>query len=348
MTESKQSHSEEPRKNSLKVWLRSKPVATVETSVGRIYLYPLRVRDMTAFGKLEWADAANHVRNLLASIGSLTLESDESPERIPLDPEIAKTLSEADVELLAEAYVQSYKWQKAEAGACEPRTLTRGADEPASTYMIRLIKNEVEYQHKAAQQLHEKIVGSSIGIFDQVRQRVTDLESTIKTFEDLSQPRFDASPFRENSEIRDSISERVALERERSEKMEMVRLTGRMTAESAKTLKELAEAATMLMEQFDERDRRTDKSTRKQINIAVYSVVISAILALFSLIFSVLSYLQDRDKGFNEDQWKEKQLTTIEQRNQQGFVIERENEDIREQMDYLSGRVSNLEAAKEQ
>ena len=50
-----------------------------------------------------------------------------------------------------------------------------------------------------------------------------------------------------------------------------------MTAESAKTLKDLAEAATTLMEQMDERDRRTDQSTRKQITIAVWSVVASAV-----------------------------------------------------------------------
>ena len=61
----------------IKDLLRSKPVADVETLAGRIYLYPLRVRDMTDFEKLEPGDAVSQIRAFLPSIGSLTVESDE-------------------------------------------------------------------------------------------------------------------------------------------------------------------------------------------------------------------------------------------------------------------------------
>ena len=57
MTQSSSPSGEEPKKTSLKLLLRSKPTADVDTSAGRIYLYPLRVRDMTDFGKLEPGDA---------------------------------------------------------------------------------------------------------------------------------------------------------------------------------------------------------------------------------------------------------------------------------------------------
>jgi len=56
MTESNPSPGEEP---TLKLPLRSKPATDVETSVGRVYLYPLRVRDMTDFEKLEPGDAVS-------------------------------------------------------------------------------------------------------------------------------------------------------------------------------------------------------------------------------------------------------------------------------------------------
>ena len=128
--------------------------------------------------------------------------------------------------------------------------------------------------------------------------------------------------------------------------MALARLTGQMTAESAKTLKDLAEAATTLMEQFDERDRKTDKSTRKQITIAVWSVGISAVLALLSLIVSGFAYLQDRDNGVSGDQWQAKLLTAIEQGNQQSSAIERENEALREQVKSLGSRIAGLEAAQ--
>jgi len=133
---------------------------------------------------------------------------------------------------------------------------------------------------------------------------------------------------------------------ERAEEMALARLTGQMTAESAKTLKDLAEAATTLMEQFDERDRKTDKSTRKQITIAVWSVGISAVLALLALIVSGFAYIQDRDNSSSGDQWQAKLVTAIEQGNQQRAAVKIENEALREQVKSLDARIADLEAAQ--
>lgn len=349
MTESKQPHGDEPKKKSLKLLLRSKPVAEVETSIGRIYLYPLRVRDMTDFEKLEPAEAIDQIRNFLTSIGSLALESDETPERIPLDPEIAKTLSDDEVELLSEAYVQSSVWQKVREGDEDRKPVAREDGETASAYLIHLVRDEVEQQHQSAKQLHEKMLGSSSSLFDQVRRSTSALGSTLSSYEQLTKFAKPAQP--EIEPIRtdhfDAFNRHMVEQaRERAEEMALARLTGQMTAESAKTLKDLAEAATTLMEQFDERDRKTDKSTRKQITIAVWSVGISAVLALLALIISGFAYLQDRDNGVSGDQWQAKLLTAIEQGNQQSSAIERENEALREQVKSLSSRIAGLEAAQ--
>jgi len=347
MTESKPPPGEEPKKKSLKLLLRSKPVAEVQTSVGLIYLYPLRVRDMTEFGKLMPADAVNQVRDFLTSVASLTVESDEAPERIPLDPVILKGPSNDEIDQIAEAYVQSPEWQTVREGSQERKPVVREEGEAASVYLIRLVKDEVDHQHDAAKQLHEKMLGSSRGLFDKVRKSYTELGSTVKAFEAISRPTLELSLSRGHLEINNHLAEHSArMVRERSEELEMVRLTGKMTAESAKTLKDLAEAATTLMEQVDERDRKTDKSTRKQINIAVWSVGISAVLALFALIVSGFAYVQDRDNSSSGDQWQVRLLTAIEQGNQQRSVIERENDALREQVKSLDARIVSLEAAK--
>ena len=347
MTESNQPPGEEPKKKSLKLLLRSKPVAEVETSVGRIYLYPLRLQDLTDFGKLEPGDAVNQVRDFLTSVASLTVESDEAPERIPLDAEIAKELSDDEIEQIAEAHVQSSEWKTVREGSQERKAVVREEKEAASAYLIRLVKDEVEHQHDAAKQLHEKILGSSRGLFDQVRKSYTELGSTVKAFEAISRPTLEPSLSRGHLEINNHLAEHSArMARERSEELEMVRLTGKMTAESAKTLKDLAEAATTLMEQFDERDRKTDKSTRKQITIAVWSVGISAVLALLALIVSGFTYVQDRDNSSAGDQWQVRLLTAIEQGNQQRSVIESENDALRERVKLLDARIVDLEAAQ--
>lgn len=353
MTGSNPMSGDEPKKKSLKLLLRAKSVAEVETSIGRIYLYPIRVRDMTDFEMLEPAEAIDQIRNFVTSIGSLALESDETPERIPLDPEMTKTLSDDEVELLSEAYVQSSVWQKVREGDEDRKPVAREDGETASAYLIRLVRDEVEQQHQSAKQLHEKMLGSSRSLFDQVRRSTSALGSTLSAYEQLTKFAKPAPP--EIQPIRtdhfDAFNRHMveqARERaeDRAEEMALARLTGQMTAESAKTLKDLAEAATTLMEQFDERDRKTEKSTSKQITIAVLSVGISAVLALLALIVSGFAYLQDRHNGVSGDQWQAKLLTAIEQGNQQRSAIEHENDALREQVKSLGARVADLEAAQ--
>ncbi len=111
MTQENPPSGERPKKNTLKLQLRSKLAAEVETSAGRVYLYPLRVCNMPDFGKLEPGDAVTQIRDFLPSIGSLTVESDEAPERVPLDAAIAADLSNAEIERIADAYAQSSAWQ---------------------------------------------------------------------------------------------------------------------------------------------------------------------------------------------------------------------------------------------
>ena len=346
----------------IKDLLRSKPATDVETSAGRIYLYPLRMRDMTDFEKLEPGDAASQIRAFLPSIGSLTVESDEAPERVPLDAGIADGLSDDEVERAADAYTKSSAWQIVRDGSQE-RKPVQEAGETASAFLVRLLKAEVEDYRQSAKRMHDKMFGSARGLFDQVqksaslfdqvRKSTSALGSTLSAYEELAKfakpAPLEIQPIR--TDHFDAVNRQMAQQareraEERAEEMEMTRLTGKMTAESAKTLKDLAEAATTLMEQMDERDRRTDQSTRKQITIAVWSVGISAVLALFALIVSGFAYLQDRDNITSGDQWQAKLLTAIEQNNQQRSIVERENQALREQVKSLDARIADLETAQ--
>ena len=49
MTQENPPSGDSPKKATLKLLLRSRPATDVETSAGRIYLYPLRMRDMADF-----------------------------------------------------------------------------------------------------------------------------------------------------------------------------------------------------------------------------------------------------------------------------------------------------------
>lgn len=347
MTGSNPTLGEEPKKKSLKLLLRSKPVAEVDMSAGRIYLYPLRVRDMTDFVKLEPAGAVDQLRKFLTSIGSLHAESDEASERISLDSETAKRLSDDEIERLAKAYVESSAWQSVRQGSQERKSVPREADETASAYLIRLLKNEVEHHDQNAKQLYEKRLGFGSGIFDQVRKSYTELGSTVKQFESLARPALAPSLSDAHLEINNHIVQHSArMASERAEELEMVRLTGKMTAESAKMLKDLAEAATTLMEQFDERDRKADKSTRKQITIAVWSVGISAVFALLALIVSGFAYVQDKENNESGDKWQAELITVVTDGIKKQVAAEEETQRLRNKVAELEAKVSNFESAR--
>ncbi|ODU09019.1 MAG: hypothetical protein ABS84_09930 [Rubrivivax sp. SCN 71-131] len=337
----------------IKDLLRSKPATDVETSAGRIYLYPLRMRDMTDFEKIEPGDAISKIRAFLPSIGSLTVESDEAPERVPLDAGIADGLSDDEIERAADAYTKSSAWQTVRDGSQQREPVVQEAGETASAFLVRLLKAEVEDYHQSAKRMHDKMFGSARGLFDQVRKSTSALGSTLSAYEELAKfakpAPLEIQPIRTdhfdavNRQMAQQARERAA---ERAEEMEMTRLTGKMTAESAKTLKDLAEAATTLMEQMDERDQKTDKSTRTQIKIALWSVASSAVLALVAAIFAGFSFFQDRDNNTSGDQWQAKLLTSIEEGNQQRSAVERENQVLREQVKSMDARIADLETAQ--
>ena len=363
MTQENPPSGDAPKKATLKLLFRSRPATDVETSAGRIYLYPLRMRDMTDFEKLEPGDALSQIRAFLPSIGSLIVESDEAPERVPLDAAIADGLSDDEIERAADAYAKSSAWQTVRDGSQEREPVVQQAGEAASAFLVRLLKAEVEDYRQSTKRMHDKMFGSaqslfdqvqkSTSLFDQVRKSTSALGSTLSAYEELTKfakpAPLEIQPIRTdhfdalNRQIAQQARERAE---ERAEEMEMTRLTGKMTAESAQTLKDLAEAATTLMEQMDERDRRADQSTRKQITIAVWSVGISAVLALFALIVSGFAYVQDRGSSSSEEQWQVKLLAAIEQGNQQRSATEHENEALREQVNVLGARIAVLEAAQ--
>jgi len=350
MTQSDSPSDAEPNKKNLKLLLRLKPVADVDTSVGRIYLYPLRTCDFGDFEKLEPENTVNQVRAFLSSIGSLTLESDEAPERTPLNPEVVKDISDEEIERLAEAYVQTPVFNRVSKGLQEQQIpLPREAGESASAYLLRLVKAEVDHHHQRAKHLQEKMFGSTRSLFDQVRKSSSALGSTLSAFEQLNKGTrttpLEILPV--HTDHLQAMNEQFARQaRERKEELEMVRLTGKMTAESAKTLKDLADAATTLMEQMDERDQKSDKSTRKQITIAVWSVGISAFLALLALIVSGFAYLQDKKNNEFGDKWQAELIAVVRDGNKKLVAAEEETQRLRNKLAELEAKVSNFESAR--
>jgi hypothetical protein len=288
-----------------------KPVKSIPTSVGRIFLYRLRDSDLDTFRKLAEGASLTRIRAFLPSIASRIEITRFRDERAPLEAAARDQLTNDDVEKLAEAYALVVARKAQPEGAAAPAE--RSAAEAATSYLDRVLKHELDIRSKEWKQLQGRLAASTGGIFDAVRESSSSLGSTLTAYERLTRTQIEPSLLTPNLDGLHEMNARFARQsQERAEELEMVRLTGQMTAESARTLKNLAEAATVLLERMDARDVKTDRSTRNQITIAVWSVGVSAVLALFALLVTGLSYMQDRRNIESGDQWQVEVLNTMQ------------------------------------
>ena len=336
-----------PKKTTLDLSIFLGPSTDVQTSIGKIYLYPLRVSDVSQFEKLAAGEPSARFRQFLPCVASLSVNSEIEKEREPLAPEFVEQLSDLEIETIAEAYAFSAALQRSRLGSKDKSGLPQNDTEPTTAYLDRLLQREIQDQAEEIQRIRKQMLGSASSIFDQVRKSSSTLGSTLTEFERLTKRSAPVEIHAPNMDHFHAMNEQFARQaRERAEELEMVRLTGKMTVESAQTLKDLAEAATVLLEQLDKRDEKADKSTRAQINIAVWSVGVSAVLALFALIFSSLAYFQDRSNNDAGDKWQAKLLTTISDGNIQRATSERENQRLSGQVTALEAKIDHIEKAQ--
>lgn len=335
-----------PKKKGLNLDLLFSPATAVPTSVGTLYLYGLRTSDLSALESLPDKEPIARIRAFLPHIASLVGAKGFKDERPPLAAEDADRLSDAEVEHIAEVYAATLLRRPRIEGEDSAKP-EREAAEPAAAYLDRLLKHEAQEQSQQLRRIHEKMLASTSSIFDRVRKSSSALGSTLSAFDRLTKSAAAAeirAPSIDHFRAMDEHAARQA--RERAEELEMVRLTGKMTAESAKTLRDLAEAATVLLEQLDERDKKADRSTRKQITIAVWSVGVSAVLALFALIISGLAYLQDRNNNAAGDRWQSELITAVQNISLQRDAVEKETQRLRAQVAELEAKIARISAAQ--
>lgn len=334
-----------PKQKGLDLDLLFGPVKHVPTSIGTLHLYGLRVSDISTFISLSGSNAISRVRSFLPHIASLTEAKGFEAERPPLTPEEVDRLSVGELENVAEAYAEMLlrgPRMKDDEDTAKPE---RESGEPATSYLDRLLKHEAEVQSQQLRKMHEKMLAGTSSIFDQVRKSSSSLGSTLNDFHKLTSgatPTELHVPSVDQFHVIQERSDRQA--RERAEELEMVRLTGKMTAESAQTLKDLAEAATVLLEQMDARDKKAENSTRKQITIAVWSVAISAVLALLALIVSGLAYYQDKDNNAAGDKWQLALIEAVRDGNRKRVAAEEEAQRLRDKVAKVEAQLARIES----
>ena len=272
---SRDSDEEQPKKDGFDFSSFLKHVAEIDTPIGKLYLFPLRDSDLRTFNTLSASDFVERTRGFLPCIASQSADYGIKHERVGITPEQVSNLTNEAVEAIAEAYVTSNGVRSAREGGKNRKPIAREKAEPATAYLDKLIRSEIEEQANQVKRLRELALGSTHGIFDQVRKASQALGNTRLQFEQLagasSIPEEPSTSNKHRSlELNNHMAEYSAkLARERSEDREMVRLTGQMTAQSAETLQELAAAASTMLAKLDLRDEEAKHTTKVQLWIAV-------------------------------------------------------------------------------
>lgn len=317
------------------------PEKAVPSSIGDIYLYRLRTSDYEGLAALAGSTSTDRIRSLLPFVASLVHVKSFKEERPPLSDAEIKKLSDIEVEELASQYAASLLHPPSkESGSTQPE---QQEDEAASTFLERLLQHELAEFSLLERKLREKITSSN-SIFEKVRENALKLSSTVGAFDRLfkSQNQVDSLSSQSFDRTNAMTEQFERQARERAEELQMVRLTGKMTAESAETLRSLAEAATTLLEQMDQRDKKNDRDTSRQITIAVRSVVISAVLALLALIISAFSYLQDRNNNEAEDGLKSELMNFVKETNQQRALVKLKIQQLETELEKLKVNKNNI------
>lgn len=335
---------DEPKKKGFDFSSLLKHVAEVDTAIGKLYLFPLRDSDIRGFNSLSATDHVKRAREFLPCIASLYPDYGLKHERVGITSEQASSLSDEMVEAIAEVFVSSTGLRSAREGGKDRAPIVREEDEPATAYLGRLMHGELEEQANLFKKLREQALGSTHGIFDQMRKASQALGDTRQQFERLTRasafpstgiyPSIEAKSLELSNHM---VEHSARLARERSEDREMVRLTGQMTAQSAETLQELAAAASTMLEKLDQRDEESKRSTKNQLRIAVGSVMIAAALA-------GASFLQDWRSNKSGDDWQAKVLDELKVYNSRSSKLEGENADLRQRVEDLSSAVRALES----
>lgn len=336
------SNSDQPRKKGLDISIILKHVAEADTSIGRIFLFPLRVSDVIEYAKLPDQPSTERIRSYLPCIASLSADYSRDNERVAITAEQLDQLSDDEIEALAEAYASSSAFREAREGSKDRAPVARESREAATAYLDRLLRHEIEEQTKQTRKIMESAMGSTRSIFDQVRKSSLELGDSWRQLERLTKasaiPKNLAPAFETKSlEFSNHMAEHTArIARERAEDREMLRLTAETSAKSAKTLQELADAASTMLEKLDKRDADAKRTTKIQLWIAVVSVVISAMLA-------GASFLQDHSNNEAGDKWQGSVLEELKASNERGESIQKENQLIREQVQQLVATIDALE-----
>ncbi len=335
------------------------PKVDVQTSIGPVFVYETTTDVVNKYAQQPDGGPPSKVHQFLQQIAT-TSTRERSSEHVSLSEAEAKSLTDDDIERMAEGYLKmpNSLYYIAE-GRKATSPMVRGKDESAVVFLDRLllfrVKHQREYMQRFAKigdptrKLIEQTFGKSASILRELSEDALGLSAV------AAEARRQQSVFDELKRLEETSSPRIKFEtppaiqimqrqedrrrKEHQEAIDLARSTSEMTLRSAELLAQLSQTtATMLgqigdfLGRFAEASKRSDKGARIAIWLAACSLVVSAVLAS-------LSYFQDARNNLSTDKWQAEVSQALKKQNdladQSRRVLSEENAKLRERVEAL-------------
>ncbi|WP_368579247.1 hypothetical protein [Acinetobacter pittii] len=315
-------------------------VSKIDTSIGKIFLFPLTLGAIEKYQNIDEELAVERIRAFLPIISSLSSNKNEA--KITTD-QIAQ-LSDKEIDVISEVYALSSQFKPLHESSETENGFVRVEGESYIEFLDRLLKEEVKRTQKQFHQVYAQAPTSTQGIFDQVRKSSLELGKSWQQYEQLKKTASPTIPLfpelkTETLKIDSKLAEHAKIRaKEYTQDREMIHLTGQMTAQSAKTLQELANAAATLLERLDQRDKEAKNTTKIQLWFAVGSLFVSTLLA-------IISVCQDYQNNKSGDKWQSALLNEIHILSKQEKNVDEEIRTVKEENQKLINRIAVMESA---
>ena len=134
-------------------------VSEVNTTIGKVFLFPLTFGAVLVYGKIEGDSPKARVRKFLPEIASLSLDRNE--EKITIEQAIQ--LSDEELDSISEAYVLAKQFTSEHENKEKNGEFVRAKSEGYTEYLDRLLQEEVN----STQKMNDRVISPAQGIFDQ-------------------------------------------------------------------------------------------------------------------------------------------------------------------------------------
>ena len=336
-------------------------VAHIELSIGRIFIYALRIKDVAAFSKLpanaSALDKARAAFIATASRSAFDSKDNRTPER--LTPTEVAGLSTDDSSQLAMGLLDEKTFSKIWSASPE-RLATYSAKLESESPIEQLSKTVdwiVQCQRGDSQKLVETIEKSAWGQLQSsvesfrksqvpIQAQIDAISRQYKHFADIGSSDFNPQPSasylnsKSMQRITADIDEAANVRRaENAKKLSHLEATANASVATMVAMGNVSSNVAKILADFSNASEKADSSQRRSMLVAIYTFMAGLLVSAIGCYFAVASYNQDKENNQSNDKWQERVESAVKQQ----IVAAQELTELRAKHELLRQKIHTLE-----